>query len=115
MSTPRRLPYRATTASGNQFEFAFPLHPETGSAVQVSNLLGLVLAVLDREIRQTGPVKNGDVLQALAMALAVRTRILPGNPEELAGLSASLVHQALGSSVQADPANVPPGEPREVH
>jgi hypothetical protein len=41
---PKRLPYRAVTASGNQFEFEFPLHPETASTVDVFNLLSAVLA-----------------------------------------------------------------------
>ena len=111
----KRLPYRATTASGNQFEFEFPLHPETGSAVNVSNLLSLVLATLDREVRQVGPVSNGDILQALAMALAVRTRILPGNPDQLGALAAGLVRDALEAPASAAAGNVPPGEPRDIH
>lgn len=112
---PKRLPYRATTASGNQFDFDFPLHPETGSAVHVSNLLDSVLATLDREIRQLGPMSNGDVLQALAMALAVRTRILPGDPQRMAGLSAHLLEQALAASTVPGAGNIPPDEPRDVH
>jgi hypothetical protein len=112
---PKRLPYRATTASGNQFDFDFPLHPETGSAVHVSNLLDAVLATLDREIRQVGPMSNGDVLQALAMALAVRTRMLPGSPERMAGLSAHLLAEALGAPTTPGAGNVSPDEPRDVH
>ena len=111
----KRLPYRAITASGNQFEFDFPLHPETGSAVDVSNLLGLVLAGLDREVRQVGPVSNGDVLQALAMALAVRTRILPGSPDQLASLATGLVRDALEAPASPAPGNTSPGEPRDLH
>ena len=112
---PQRLPYRATTSSGNQFDFDFPLHPDTGSAVHVSNLLSAVLGTLDHEIRQIGPVSNGDVLQALAMALAVRTRILPGNSDQLGMLSGGLLNEALSASARPSEGNVPPGEPREVH
>lgn len=112
---PKRLPYRATTASGNQFEFEFPLHPETGSAVHVANLLDALLATLDREIRQAGAVSNGDVLQATAMALAVRTRILPGDAAPLANLASELLAGALSASVQPAAGNLPPGQPRDLH
>ncbi|MGD9387720.1 MAG: hypothetical protein PVI87_05785 [Gammaproteobacteria bacterium] len=112
---PKRMPYRATTASGNQFDFDFPLHPETGSAVHVANLLDAVLATLDREIRQLGPMSNGDVLQAVAMALAVRTRMLPGSPEQLAGLSGHLVAEALNAPTTPGTGNISPDEPRDVH
>ncbi len=112
---PKHLPYRATTSSGDQFEFEFPLHPETGSAVQVTNLLNTALAALDHEIRQTGPVSNGDVLQALAMALAVRARILPGEPETLASLARDLLENALSAPAAPAPDVLSPDEPREIH
>jgi hypothetical protein len=112
---PKHLPYRATTSSGNQFEFVFPLHPDTGSAVNVSNLVDLLLAALDQEIRQIGAVSNGDVLQSLAMALAVRTRILPGNPEALAALSTRLLGDALGAPVVAGQGNISTDTPRDIH
>ena len=112
---PKRLPYRATTASGNQFDFEFPLHAETGSAVHVANLLDALLGALDREIRQLGGVSNGDVLQALAMALAVRTRILPGDPAQLANLASELLAGALSAPAEPAAGNVAPGQPRDVH
>jgi hypothetical protein len=112
---PKHLPYRATTASGNQFEFAFPLHPDTASAVNVSNLVNVLLAALDHEIRQIGAMSNGDVLQSLAMALAVRTRILPGDPEPLAALSTRLLSDALAAPVVAAQGNVSTDTPRDVH
>jgi hypothetical protein len=104
---PKRLPYRATTASGNQFEFEFPLHPETGSAVHVANLLDALLGSLDREIRQLGNVSNGDVLQAVAMALAVRARILPGDPAQMANLASDLLAGALSAPAEPAPADSP--------
>lgn len=112
---PKRLPYRATTTSGNQFDFEFPLHPETGSAVHVANLLDAVLATLDREIRQAGAMSNGDVLQAIAMALAVRTRMLPGEPAQMAALASGLLADALSAQAQPAAGNLPPDQPRDVH
>lgn len=112
---PRRIPYRATTSTGNAFDFEFPLHAETGSAVTVANLLSAVLEALDREIRHAGQVGNGDVLQALAMALAVRTRILPGDPAMLDGLVNELVQSALTTPVSPAEGNVSPLGSRDVH
>jgi hypothetical protein len=111
----KRLPYRATTTSGNQFEFDFPLHPDTGSGVHVHNLLSALLETLDRELKQLGAVSNGDVLQSLAMVLAVRTRMLPGDPERMAGLTRHLLEQALSAPAAAAAGNVPPGGPRPLH
>ncbi|MCC5860524.1 MAG: hypothetical protein JJT93_01270 [Gammaproteobacteria bacterium] len=111
----KKLPYRAVTASGNQFEFEFPLHPDTASSVHVHNLLDVLLGTLDRELRHVPGVSNGDVLQALAMLLAVRTRILPGREEMLAGLSRELLESALAAAVSEPPGNLPPEQPREVH
>lgn len=112
---PKHLPYRATTSSGNQFEFDFPLHPDTASVVNVSNLVDVLLGALDQEIRQIGAVSNGDVLQSLAMALAVRTRILPGNPQALASLSTRLLADALAAPVVAAQGNISADTPKDIH
>ncbi len=70
------LPYEVKTATGEKIAFEFPLHAETQSAMRVSQLLDAVLATLDRELRVLGNTANGDVMQALAMALAVRAAML---------------------------------------
>ena len=111
----RRLPYQVTTASGNQFDFDFPLHEQTVSPMQVSQLLSAVLATLDREIKVIGPVGNGDLLQALSMALAARARMLPGDGEQVQKLTRELVEVALTATVQAADGNVPPDAPKAVH
>ncbi len=104
----KRLPYKAKTASGNEFDFEFPLHANTDSAVNVANLLSSVLATLDREIGHIGRVGNGDVLQALAMALAVRTRMLSGDEAMLNGLAAELVEAALATRAEGAASNANP-------
>jgi hypothetical protein len=109
------MPYRATTASGNQYDFEFALHPETDSAVTVANLLDAVLESLDREIGRMTRVGNGDVLQALAMALAVRTRMLGARSERIDQLSRDLLDAALASAVTAAPGNLRPGGTRDLH
>jgi urease alpha subunit len=111
----KRLPYRAMTTSGNQFDFEFDLHPDTASAVNVSNLLTAVLTTLDGEIKQIGGIGNGDILQALAMALAVRTRILAGSNATLHGLSVDLLSTALASSCDAGLGNIEADSPTDLH
>ena len=111
----RHLPYRATTSTGNQFDFEFPLHAETVSAVHVSNLMSAILAALDREIKLHGQVGNGDVLQAVAMALAVRTRMLPGDPAQLDPTVQGLLATALSAPVTPAEGNLRPDHGREVH
>ena len=111
----RHLPYRATTASGNQFDFEFPLHPETASAVHVTNVLGEVLSAVDREIKLQGQIGNGDVLQALCMAVAVRTRMLGGRQETVTQLAQELLATALGAGAAPGRGNVAPDADAPVH
>ena len=106
------IPYSVTTTSGNQFEFELNLHPQTESAVNVSNLLTSVLDTVSREIEQIGPVGNGDVLQALAMALAVRTHMLEGDRDMLDQLALQLAQTALDSHHKPLDGNLPPSSPR---
>jgi len=70
------LPYDLKTATGEAIAFEFPLHGETQSAMRVSQLLDAVLGTLDRDLRVLGNTADGDVMQTLAMALAVRTEML---------------------------------------
>ncbi|MFK7915897.1 MAG: hypothetical protein AB8B93_18435 [Pseudomonadales bacterium] len=111
----KTLPYCAKTARGNRFDFDFTLHPDTVSAVTVANLLDSTLAALDREISTLGEVGNGDVLQALAMALAVRTRMLPGNPTTLTNLSEGLLDSALRSEMKPGAGNLDDEQTQALH
>jgi len=94
----KHLPYRVTTATGAVVDIQFPLHAETVSAVTVSQLLDSVLRTLSREIAVLSNVGNGDVLQALAMALAVRTGIIHAPFELLAELAWTSGHTLGGRS-----------------
>jgi hypothetical protein len=93
------LEYHVSTSSGNRFDLSFPLHPDTMSKTQVARLLTAILGAVDTEINTAGGVGNGDVLQAVAMALAVRARILGVPSEQIDNLARELVNAALGASV----------------
>lgn len=92
-----RLPYQYTSVSGDTITFEFKLHPETGSATRVYQLLDAVLQTVSREVGILGETRNGDLLQALAMAMAVRVEIIPGDPELTRDLARQVLEQALQS------------------
>ncbi len=96
------LPYRATTASGETFDIVFPLHPQTVSAVRVSQMLTALLATLDAEVRVDPGTSNGDVLQAVAMALAIRASMIEAPKELTDRLSCDLLSTALAALNDAD-------------
>jgi hypothetical protein len=91
------LPYRFTTPTGDAISFEFELHPQTGSATRVHQLLDRVLHTVNHEIAILGETHNGDLLQALAMAIAVRTEMIPANPELKHDLARDVLEQALRS------------------
>jgi hypothetical protein len=69
-----KLGFTAVSSAGAALAIEFPLHPDTRSADQVAELLSGVLAALSEVIERDGDVSDGDVLQALAMAAAIRSR-----------------------------------------
>jgi len=104
-----KLPYRAETATGAVLDFEFPLHPETGSAIRVAQLTSAVLEALDREVKLSDDVANGDLLQALAFALAVRARMIHAPLQQTGQLTAQLLAQALEAAEQAEEKGGPAG------
>jgi hypothetical protein len=91
----KKLPYRLETETGAVIDLEFPLHRETASPVHTLQMLNAVLAAIDREVRETGPLSNGDVLQALAMALAARATMIHGSGADVAPIVKNLVDTAL--------------------
>ena len=93
----KTLPYTAQTAGGVTIDFQFPLHKDTASPMRVSQLVTTLLGALDRDVRTLGETSNGDILQAVAMALAVRTAMIPAPSLTTATLAHQLVDDALGA------------------
>jgi hypothetical protein len=96
------LPYRATTASGDRFEISFPLHPQTASPMRVSQMLSAVLGVLDVEVKLDPETANGDVLQALAMAMAIRAAMIEAPKRLTDRLAGELLATALAAMSDAE-------------
>ncbi|MBC7779889.1 MAG: hypothetical protein H7125_07240 [Proteobacteria bacterium] len=89
------LPYRATTASGETIDVTFDLHGETRSADDVSTLLTAILAAIDAGVTAQAKVSNGDVMQALAMALSLRAAMIPAPRTVTEPLARDLLDTAL--------------------
>ncbi len=98
----KKLPYRAQTSTGDTFDFEFPLHSETQSAVRVAQLVSALLETIDKDIAVAGETSNGDVLQAVAMAMAVRARMIHASSQTSAELSAQLLEVALEATAEAE-------------
>ncbi|WP_018955005.1 hypothetical protein [Thioalkalivibrio sulfidiphilus] len=94
---PSKLPFHYTTPTGERFEVEFELHPDTVSAMRVSQLLERLMDTLDHEIGILGNTANGDVLQALTMALSLRAGMIHANPEVTGQLCKDLLDRALKS------------------
>lgn len=94
---PARLSYTAVSSTGDAYEIRFPLHPETRSPERVSDLLTSTLKAISRDVETGTPTSDGDVLQALSMALAIRARLVDAAP----GASVRLMHELVDSAFAA--------------
>ncbi|MGA7982659.1 MAG: hypothetical protein WCA32_20860 [Chromatiaceae bacterium] len=95
------LPYTAVTSTGEAFDIRFPLHPQTGSEEAVAGMLTSVLDALTRTLADRSDVTDGDVLQALAMALAIRARMVDAKPSASMRLMHELVDGAFAATLDA--------------
>jgi 4-hydroxy-3-methylbut-2-enyl diphosphate reductase IspH len=97
----KKLPYRAITGTGDTFDIEFPLNRDTGDAVRVHQLVSEILESIDRALSVGNPTSNGDVLQAVAMAMAVRARMIHAPAEATARLAQDLLSTALAAAAEA--------------
>jgi len=92
--TDNSLPFRAETSAGDSLDICFPLHPDTGDPDQVGRLIGAILAAIESE-RTQSDASNGDVMQALTMALSIRAGMVYGHHEAVEKLTWQLLRSAL--------------------
>ncbi len=105
----KKIPFQARTATGDLFDISFPLHAETTDSVRVAQIVSLVLETIDKDIAVMGQTGNGDVLQAVAMALAVRARMIHGASGQVNALTQQLVADALAAASEAERQSPPVG------
>ena len=97
-----RLLYTALTSKGRAFDIEFPLHPQTRSPEAVSEMITGLLEALTSQVQARRDISDGDVLQALAMTLAVRARLVEAAPQSTLVLVQDLVETAHRAAHQAD-------------
>jgi hypothetical protein len=97
-----RLPYTAVTTAGEAFDIQFPLHAETRSAEAVADILTAVLGAISARVESRQGVSDGDVLQALAMAMAVRARMVAVPPKTSLSLMHGLVDETFAATLNAN-------------
>jgi hypothetical protein len=83
------------------FDIEFPLHNDTVDAVRVGQLVSTLLQAIERDLDVVGEMSNGDVLQALAMATAVRARMIHASQDLTEAIAKELVGIALGAVAEA--------------
>ncbi|MEQ8234865.1 MAG: hypothetical protein RLW61_23990 [Gammaproteobacteria bacterium] len=93
-STPV-LPFSTRTATGDGLDVRFPLHPATVNAAHTAELLTRTLETVTDTVTADERYANGDVLQSLAMALAVRATMIHAPPAVTAQLARDLLESAL--------------------
>jgi hypothetical protein len=105
----KKLPYRAKTSTGDVFGIEFPLNQDTGDAVRISQILSEILLSIDRCLAVGNPTSNGDVLQAIAMAMSVRARMIHAPTETSSRLAMELQSTALAAAGMATRQSPPTG------
>lgn len=92
------LTITALTATGLAYDIDFPLHPNTRSSDAVADLVTRMLATLSQGVARHHGLSDGDILQALAMTLAVRARMASNDPEEMKKLVLDLAETAFDAA-----------------
>lgn len=97
------LTFTAVTSGGVAYDVEFPLHPLTRSSQGVSDLLTALLETISRHVDDRRLLSDGDILQALCLTLAVRTRMVGASPESARALVIELFDAAHQAACAAMP------------
>ena len=87
------LPFTAVQ-TGRAREINFPLHEHTVNVGYVGAMLESLLDSISREIQARRNVSDGDVLQAMCMALAIRMHMVEAAPDAVRAMVASALERA---------------------
>ena len=97
----KKLLYSALTSGGQAYDIEFPLHPQTHSPEAVSEMITRLLETLTAQVQAQKHSSDGDILQALAMTLAVRARMVDAPPGSTLALVQDLGEKAHHAAQQA--------------
>ncbi len=97
------LNFTVVTSGGVAYDIEFPLHPQTRSAQGVSDLLTALLDTVSHASTERPGLSDGDILQALCLALAVRARMVGAAPQSARELVIELFDAAHAAACAATP------------
>jgi len=97
-STNQTLTITALTATGLAYDIDFPLHPSTRSSDAVADLVTRMLSTISQGVARHQGLSDGDILQALAMTLAVRARMASNDAEQTRTLVLDLAETAFDAA-----------------
>ena len=76
-----KLVFTTVTDRGESREIEFLLHEETSSPKNISILVTEILKTISTQVKKCDNLKDGDILQALAMVSAIRSGMLGVDPQ----------------------------------
>lgn len=103
------LPYTVLSDTGDTFDIGFPLSEHTEDSMRVHQILSTVLNSVAQDLKIVGTMSNGDILQALSMALAVRARMVHAPQDTMRTIVNDLINDALDACYAADRQSDPAG------
>lgn len=95
------LTITALTASSQTYDIDFPLHPLTRSSEGVGALVTAALETISQGVAAQRKLSDGDILQGLAMTLAIRARMAGGSSESMKKLVHELFDEAFDAALAA--------------
>ena len=95
------LPYKAITVSQKEINFKFNLDENTNSPLVINEIINLLLSKISNEINIYKP-SNGDVIQAICMALVVRCRIIDYDIDKLEIMVSKILKNAFLDAKRAE-------------
>ena len=95
------LPYKAITTSRKEVNFKFSLDENTNSPLVINEIINLLLSKISNEINIYKP-SNGDIIQSLAMALAVRMKMVNADEKIVEKIVIDCVSKAINAAKKAE-------------
>lgn len=95
------LTITALTTSGQAYDIDFPLHPLTRSTEGVGALVTAALETISQQVAAGRQLSDGDILQGLAMTLAIRARMAGGSADSMKNLVHELFDDAFDAALAA--------------
>lgn len=102
------LPFSTRTSSGERRQFQLRLHRHTRSVAHVGMLVETMLASVSEIVEREADVSDGDVLQALTLAAAVRLDVAGVPTDTAKTLMQELISLALETTSDARPDETAP-------